>query len=149
LRWLTGRTFKTIADFRKGNAQAIRNICRELVVLCRRLQLLSEASVAIDDSKFKAANTRDRNFTQAKMQRRLAQIDESIPHLNAYYCRFHYPGCVARARRRTSGVDVRRDAVLPGRSYLTKINHGSGASRPEPGAQLGATCARHPCELAR
>jgi len=48
------------------------------VVLCRRLELFSEASVAIDGSKFKAVNTRDRNFTQAKMQRRLAQIDESI-----------------------------------------------------------------------
>jgi hypothetical protein len=47
------------------------------VVLCRRLELFSEASVAID-SEFKAVNTRDRNFTQAKMQRRLAQIDESI-----------------------------------------------------------------------
>jgi hypothetical protein len=47
-------------------------------VLCRRLELFSEASVAIDGSKFKAVNTRDRNFTQAKMQRRLAQIDESI-----------------------------------------------------------------------
>ena len=49
-----------------------------VVVLCRRLELFSEASVAIDGSKFKAVNTRDRNFTQAKMQRRLAQIDESI-----------------------------------------------------------------------
>jgi transposase len=81
LVWLTGRLmpdFKTIADFRKDNGEAIRKVCREFVVLCRRLELLSEASVAIDGSKFKAVNTRDRNFTQAKMQRRLAQIDESI-----------------------------------------------------------------------
>src|SRR6202045_4583130 len=81
LVWLTGRLapdFKTIADFRKDNGEAIRNVCREFVVLCRRLELFSEASVAIDGSKFKAVNTRDRNFTQAKMQRRLAQIDESI-----------------------------------------------------------------------
>ena len=81
LVWLTGRLmpdFKTIADFRKDNGEAIRKVCRELVVLCRRLELFSEASVAIDGSKFKAVNTRDRNFTQAKMQRRLAQIDESI-----------------------------------------------------------------------
>jgi transposase len=77
LVWLTGRLmpdFKTIADFRKGNREAIRRVCREFVVLCRRLELFSEASVAIDGSKFKAVNTRDRNFTQAKMQRRLAQI---------------------------------------------------------------------------
>jgi TolA-binding protein len=70
--------FKTIADFRKDNGQAIRKVCREFVVLCRRLELFSEASVAIDGSKFKAVNTRDRNFTEAKMQRRLTQIDESI-----------------------------------------------------------------------
>src|ERR1700726_286383 len=81
LVWLTGRLmpdFKTIADFRKDNGEAIRKVCREFVVLCRRLELFGEASVAIDGSKFKAVNTRDRNFTQAKMQRRLAQIDESI-----------------------------------------------------------------------
>lgn len=70
--------FKTIADFRKDNGEAIDKVCREFVVLCRRLELFSEASVAIDGSKFKAVNTRDRNFTQAKMQRRLAQFDESI-----------------------------------------------------------------------
>jgi transposase len=81
LIWLTGRLmpdFKTIADFRKDNGEAIRKVCREFVELCRRLELFSEASVAIDGSKFKAVNTRDRNFTQAKMARRLAQIDESI-----------------------------------------------------------------------
>src|SRR5438477_3642815 len=81
LVWLTGRLmpdFKTIADFRKDNGEAIGEVCREFVVLFRRLELFSEASVAIDCSKFKAVNTRDRNFTQAKMQRRLAQIDESI-----------------------------------------------------------------------
>ncbi|MEH2567455.1 transposase [Bradyrhizobium sp. AZCC 2289] len=69
LVWLTGRLmpdFKTIADFRKDNGEAIRKVCREFVVLCRRLELFSEASVAIDGSKFKAVNTRDRNFTQAK-----------------------------------------------------------------------------------
>src|SRR3984957_7463922 len=66
----------TAADARNG--EAIRRVCREFVVLCGRLELFSEASVAIDGSKFKAVNTRDRNFTQAKMQRRLAQIDESI-----------------------------------------------------------------------
>jgi hypothetical protein len=81
LVWLTGRLmpdFKIIADFRKDDGEAICRVCREFVALCRRLELFSEASVAIDGSKFKAVNTRDRNFTQAKMQRRLAQIDESI-----------------------------------------------------------------------
>ena len=81
LIWLTGRLapdFKTIADFRKDNGEAIRKVCREFVALCRRINLLGEASVAIDGSKFKAVNARDRNFTQTKMQRRLEQIDESI-----------------------------------------------------------------------
>jgi transposase len=79
--WLTGRLapdFKTIADFRKDNGKAIREVCREFVALCRKLDLLSTASVAIDGSKFKAVNARDKNFTEAKMKRRLEQIDESI-----------------------------------------------------------------------
>ena len=79
--WLTGQLtpdFKTIADFRKDNGKAIREVCRAFVALCRKLDLLSAASVAIDGSKFKAVNARDKNFTEAKMKRRLARIDESI-----------------------------------------------------------------------
>jgi transposase len=81
LIWLTGSLapdFKTIADFRKDNGEAIREVCREFVALCRRLQLLTSASVAIDGSKFKAVNARDKNFTKAKMQRRLERLDGSI-----------------------------------------------------------------------
>jgi transposase len=81
LMWLTGRLapdFKTIADFRKNNGAAIRQVCREFVLLCRRLDLFSQALVAIDGSKFKAVNNRDRNYTRAKVQRRLAQIEESV-----------------------------------------------------------------------
>src|SRR5437868_8172289 len=81
LMWLTGRLmpdFKTIANFRKDNGPAIRNVCRQFIVLCRRLDLFSQAIVAIDGSKFKAVNNRDKNFTRAKMQRRIAQIEESI-----------------------------------------------------------------------
>src|ERR1700704_1347632 len=79
--WLTGRLapdFKTIADFRKDNGKAIREVCRAFVALCRKLDLLSAASVAIDGSKFKAVNARDKNFTEAKMKRRLERIEESI-----------------------------------------------------------------------
>jgi transposase len=79
--WLTGQLapdFKTIADFRKDNGKAIREVCREFVALCRKLDLFSTASVAIDGSKFKAVNARDKNFTEAKMRRRLERIDESI-----------------------------------------------------------------------
>ena len=81
LMWLTGRLapdFKTISDFRKDNGKAIRLVCREFVVLCRKLNLFKDAFVAIDGSKFKALNNRDRNFTKAKLKRRLEQIDESI-----------------------------------------------------------------------
>jgi len=79
--WLTGRLapdHKTIADFRKDNGRAIRKVCSQFVQLCRQLGLLATASVAIDGSKFKAVNNRDRNFTVAKMQRRLAQIEDSV-----------------------------------------------------------------------
>lgn len=79
--WLTGRLVpdhKTIADFRKDNGRAIRGVCSQFVCLCRQLNLFAQASVAIDGSKFKAVNNRDRNFTRAKMQRRMAQIEESV-----------------------------------------------------------------------
>ena len=79
--WLTGRLapdFKTIADFRKDNGKAIRLVCREFVMLCRKLSLFADAFVAIDGSKFKAVNNRDRNFTKAKLKGRLRQIDQSI-----------------------------------------------------------------------
>ncbi|HKJ08497.1 MAG TPA: IS1182 family transposase [Gammaproteobacteria bacterium] len=81
LMWLTGRLapdFKTIADFRKDNGNAIRLVCREFVMLCRKLELFTDAFVAIDGSKFKAVNNRDKTFTKAKLKRRLQQIDESI-----------------------------------------------------------------------
>ena len=79
--WLTGRLVpdhKTIADFRKDNGPAIGNVCRDFIVLCRQLDLFSSSLVAIDGSKFKAVNARDNNFTEAKMKRRLAQIERSI-----------------------------------------------------------------------
>jgi len=79
--WLTGRLapdFKTIADFRRDNGPAIRATCRQFVMLCRKLDLFSEALVAIDGSKFKAVNARDKNFTPAKLQRRIEQVEESI-----------------------------------------------------------------------
>jgi hypothetical protein len=81
MMWLTGRLapdHKTIADFRKDNGAAIRKVCARFVALCRELGLLTTASVAIDGSKFKAVNTHDKNFTRAKMERQLAQIEESV-----------------------------------------------------------------------
>jgi transposase len=81
LMWLTGRLapdFKTIADFRRANGDGIRAVCRRFVQLCRELRLFTQAIVAIDSSKFKAVNSRDRNFTPNKVDRRQQQIEESI-----------------------------------------------------------------------
>jgi len=81
LMWLIGRLapdHKTIADFRKDNGAAIRKVCAKFVALCRQMGLLQTPSVAIDGSKFKAVNNRDRNFTDAKVARRMAQIEESV-----------------------------------------------------------------------
>jgi transposase len=81
LMWLTNRLapdFKTIADFRRDNGAAIRGTCRQFVMLCRQMDLLSEVMVAIDGSKFKAVNARDKNFTPAKLQHRIEQIEESV-----------------------------------------------------------------------
>jgi transposase len=79
--WLLGRLVpdhKTIADFRKDNGPAIRKVCARFVELCREMDLLTTASVAIDGSKFKAVNNRDKNFTRAKVERRRAQLEESV-----------------------------------------------------------------------
>src|SRR5271170_1120722 len=81
MMWLTQRLapdFKTIADFRKDNGAAIRAACRQFVALCRRLELFTLAVAAIDGSKFKAVNTRDKNFTKAKLKQRMAQVEASI-----------------------------------------------------------------------
>jgi transposase len=81
LIWLTGKLmpdFKTIADFRKDNGQAIRGVCREFITLCRGLNLFSEAIVAIDGSKFKAVNNHDNNFTDRKLKARMQPLEESI-----------------------------------------------------------------------
>jgi transposase len=94
LMWLLGRLapdFKTIADFRRNNGEAIRLVCREFVMLCRKLDLFSDAFVAIDGSKFRAVNNRNRNFSKAKIKARLEQIDASIER---------YLGEIASADRR-------------------------------------------------
>ncbi len=114
LMWLTGRLapdFKTIADFRKDNGEAIRLVCREFVMLCRKLNLFSQAFVAIDGAKFKAVNTRDKNFTKAKLKRRLQQIDESIDR---------YLNQIASADRQESEVSVNKSQRLKDKIELLK-----------------------------
>jgi transposase len=81
LMWLTGRLapdFKTIADFRRDNGDAIRAVCRQFVTLCREIGLIGGATVAVDGSRFKAVNTRDKNYTPGAIGLRMEQVDASI-----------------------------------------------------------------------
>ena len=81
MMWLTGRLapdFKTIADFRKDNGAAIRATCRQFVALCRNLNLFTQAIVALDGSRFKAVNSRDRSFSRGSVQHRVEQVEASI-----------------------------------------------------------------------
>src|ERR1700751_3461936 len=102
LMWLTGRLmpdFKTIADFRKDNGPAIRATCRQFVMLCRRLDLSSEAVIAIDGSRFKAVNTRDKNYTHGAIERRMEQVEASIArYLSALDTADRQEGEVAEAK---------------------------------------------------
>ncbi len=106
LMWLTGRLmpdFKTIADFRKDNGPAIRAACAQFVVLCRRLNLFTQAVVAVDGSKFKAVNNRDKNFTVAKVGKRIEQVEASIAR---------YLAALDRADRQDSDVAEARTTRL-------------------------------------
>lgn len=70
--------FKTIADFRKDNKEAIKKVCRDFILLCKKLDLFSGELVAIDGSKFKAVNSKKRNFNQQKLKRKIKEIEEKI-----------------------------------------------------------------------
>jgi transposase len=85
LMWLTGRLtpdFKTIADFRRDNGPAIRAVCTQFVALCRQLNVFTKAIVAIDGSKLKAVNNRDKNFTRAKVEKRMEQVEAYLDALD-------------------------------------------------------------------
>jgi transposase len=102
MMWLTGRLtpdFKTIADFRKDNGPAIRSACRQFVALCRSLNLFAQAIVAIDGSRFKAVNSRDRSFSRGSIKRRMEQVEASIErYLSALETADRQEGEVAEAR---------------------------------------------------
>ena len=81
LMWLTGKLapdHKTIANFRKDHGPAIQAACAHFVVLCRQIGLFTQALAAVDGSKFKAVNTRDKNFTVTKLKKRMEQVAEHI-----------------------------------------------------------------------
>ncbi len=106
LIWLTGRLapdFKTIANFRRDNGPAIRAVCSQFVALCRKLNLFTKAVVAIDGSKFKAVNNRDKNFTVTKVAKRMEQVDASITR---------YLGALDRTDREESDLTEARTSRI-------------------------------------
>jgi hypothetical protein len=101
--WLTGKLtpdFKTIADFRRDNGGAIRAVCRQLVILCREIGLIAGGTVAVDGSRFKAVNTRDKNYTPGAIRLRMEQVDASI----ARYLGCSTPPIARRMRWRRCGL---------------------------------------------
>ena len=136
LMWLTGRLapdFKTIADFRKDNGRAIRLVCRQFVILCRKLNLFANAFVAIDGSKFKAVNNRDRNFTRAKMKRRIAEVDASIDR---------YLQLLAEADRNEPAEDKSQrleDQIAALKQEMARLKKAEARMLKAPGQQISLT----------
>ena len=138
LMWLTGRLmpdFKTIADFRKDNGAAIRAVCRPFVVLCHRLNLFTEAVVAIDGSKFKAVNNRDKNFTLNKIQKRMEQVEASIDR---------YLAAMDTADRQESEVAQAKSARLKDKiaslkQQMQQFREMQQAVQSAPGQQISLT----------
>jgi hypothetical protein len=134
--WLTGRLapdFKTIADFRKDNGVPIRLVCRQFVILCRNLNLFANAFVAIDGSKFKAVNNRDRNFTRAKLKRRIAEADATIEH---------YLQQLAEADRQEPDEDRTRsleDKVASLKKEMSRLKKVKARMLEAPGQQISLT----------
>src|SRR6185436_11969292 len=138
LMWLTGRLmldFKTIADFRKDNGKAIRNVCREFIVLCRQLNLFSEAIVAIDGSKFKAVNNRDKNFTDTKLKKRMQQLEESIGRYLAELDRAdREPSAVTEGK-----VSRLKEKVAAVKEQMQRLNQIEQQLRKAPDQQVSLT----------
>lgn len=138
LIWLTGRLapdFKTIADFRHDNGKGIRNVCKRFVEMCRQLDLFSQAMVAIDGSKFKAVNNRDKNFTPHKLEQRIKQIDESIErYLNVLETADRTQPIEAEAK--TKDLKAKLDRLKKQMDYLKEIGE---RLKQQPDEQLSLT----------
>jgi hypothetical protein len=136
--WLTGRLmpdFKTIADFRKDNGAAIRAVCRQFMVLCRRLNLFTEAVIAVDGSKFKAVNNRDKNFTANKIQRRMEQIEASIGrYMAAMDAADRQEGEVAQAKSARL-----KDKIASLKQQMQQFRELQQAVQAAPGRQISLT----------
>ncbi|MBP1181107.1 transposase [Methylobacterium sp. PvR107] len=148
--WLTGRRapdHKTIANFRRDNGPAIQAACRQFVVLCRDLRLCAGATGAVDGSKFKAVNNRDRNYTVAKLAKRLEQVDASIARSLAALDRADREGNdVPEAR--TQGIGEKIAALRRQMAFLREMQAQVGTaddgqvSRTDPDAPSMATSGR-------
>ena len=138
LLWLLRRLapdFKTIADFRKDHGLAIRGVGREFIVLCRRLGLFSEALVAIDGSKFKAVNNRDKNFTDHKLKARIAQIEESIGrYLTELDRADRAPSVVTEAR-----VTRLKEKMVAAKAHIQKLQQIGEQLQTAPDGQISLT----------
>jgi len=137
--WLTRRLVpdhKTIADFRKDNGLAIRKVCARFVALCRQLGLLAEACVAIDGSKFKAVNARDRNFTRAKMKRRMAQIEKSV---GRYLDQLDSADRQEPSLGRTTKIDRLADKITKLREEMQRLEKLEVRMLGEPDQQISLT----------
>ena len=138
LIWLTGRLmpdFKTIADFRRDNGPAIRTACREFVLLCRTLGLFEEGTVAIDGSKFKAVNNRDKNFTEHKLKARLQQLDDSVQrYLTELDRADRDPSLVPAAR-----VEHLKDKLLGVKAQMQKLREIEQQLAAAPDEQVSLT----------
>lgn len=137
--WLTGRLVpdhKTIANFRKDNGPAIRGVCRKFVMLCRELGLFADASVAIDGAKFKAVNTRDKNFTRAKMKRRMAQIEESV---DRYLHQLDSADRQEPSTARTTKTERLKDKISKLKEEMQRLEKLEARMLEAPGQQISLT----------
>ena len=150
LIWLTGRLapdFKTIADFRRDNGEAIRQVCKEFVLLCRRMKLFTDGIVAIDGSKFKAVNNRDKNFTDRKLQARIEQLEDSIKRYLVELDRADrdatavLPGRVAHLKEKIAKVKQQMQALEAIGEQMTASEDGQ-ISLTDPDARSMATSGR-------
>jgi transposase len=147
LMWLCARLtpdFKTIADFRKDNGLAIRQVCRQFTELCRKLDLFTDAMVAIDGSKFKAVNAHDQNFTQGKLAKRIKEVEESIEkYLTAMDTADRYPSHIAepRTERLAQKIATLQKQMAGLQELTTELDASESGqiSRTDPDARAMAT----------
>ena len=137
--WLMGRLVpdhKTIANFRKDNGQAIRKVCSQFVSLCRQLNLFADASVAIDGSKFKAVNTRDKNYTRGKVKRRMDQIEESV---GRYLHQLDSADRQAPSRARTMTTERLNNKIETLKNEMQRLQNLEVQMLATPGQQISLT----------